>query len=141
MSDMNNWTGIGRLTKNAELLSTGKGIRFSIANNGYKKGDVTFFDCIWFTEKQLNIAEYMTKGKQIAVSGRIENRRWTTKSGETKDSWQVAVSNIELLGSKDSVDAPERSQINDYPDAFEKKPVKTPDMSDSEEWNDDDIPF
>ena len=53
--------------------------------------------------KQANIIErYVTKGKEIAVEGKLISRSYESKSGEKKFITEVVVHEILLLGEKDS---------------------------------------
>lgn len=47
-----------------------------------------------------NLSQYMTKGKQIYVEGRIETRTWDDKDGNKKYSTEVKADTVTLLGSK-----------------------------------------
>lgn len=47
------------------------------------------------------IAEkYMSKGKQVAISGKLVNKNWTDKDGKSRTSTEILVSDILLLGGK-----------------------------------------
>jgi single-strand DNA-binding protein len=47
-----------------------------------------------------NLTEFLTKGKQIYVEGRIETRKWQDKDGNDKYSTEIKADNVTLLGSK-----------------------------------------
>lgn len=95
--DLNSVILIGRLTRDAELRYTqsGKSVtNFSIAVNGLKKDEVYFIDCQkWNAD---NIAKFLTKGKRIGVSGRIEQQRWD-KNGQNQSKIIVVVNDLQFL--------------------------------------------
>ena len=83
--DLNRVTIIGRLTRDPELkyIQSGSAVaNFSVANNriyntnnGERKEDVSYFDCIAWGKLGETVAEYMQKGRRIAVEGRLQQRR------------------------------------------------------------------
>ena len=104
MSDLNSMAITGRLTKDAELKTTANGntvLKFSVANNtGY--GDnkrVTFFNCDLWGKQAESLAQYLTKGKQVALSGEVSLREYSTDSGK-RQSLDVRVNSVSLIGSK-----------------------------------------
>ena len=103
MSDLNNCTFIGRVTRDAELTTVGaKGtslVKWGIANNtGFGQYERTnFFNCQMWGKQGEGIRQYLTKGKQVAVSGTLENQQWTGNDGTKHDSWVLTVDKITLL--------------------------------------------
>lgn len=107
--DLNMVAMVGRLTRDVEMRTFDSGsavANFSLAvnyrtkKNGEWVDEVSFIDCeSWRADK---IAQYLTKGKQIAVSGQIRQDRWQNDQGENRSKIKVAVSDIQLLGSKES---------------------------------------
>lgn len=83
---------IGRMTKDPELAFTpGAGTavtKFTLAvNRRFKKDGQTeadFIPVVVWGKQAENTANYMTKGKQVAVSGRIETRSYEAKDGSGK---------------------------------------------------------
>ena len=77
MTDINNVTLVGRLTKDADIRYTTGGtavLNFSVAvNESRKQGEqwveeVNFFDVTLFGRMGESIHKYMAKGKQVAIS-------------------------------------------------------------------------
>ena len=93
---------IGNITRDPELkaLPTGQSIcSFSIATNrsyktknGDKKTETEYHSIIVFGKTAENIAQYMRKGSQIMVEGRIQTRSWETDSGKRYKTEIVAES-------------------------------------------------
>lgn len=99
MSDLNRVTLIGRLTRDAELKYTNSGLAictFSIASNRRTKEgeawkDVAhFFDITLFGKLGEAIAQYMTKGQQVAVDAHLQQDRWDDKETGKKRSAEHA---------------------------------------------------
>ncbi|TGD59014.1 single-stranded DNA-binding protein [Flavobacterium humi] len=97
---------IGRVTKDAEVrtLSNSKQVvNFSVAiNDSYrnKAGErieqTTYFDCAyWITPK---VAEILTKGSIVELTGRVSARAWTGSNGETHAGLNFNTSQIKLHG-------------------------------------------
>lgn len=65
-------------------------------------GDLTsWFDCIAFGRKADNVDKFLSKGRQVAVRGRMEQGEpYTDKNGTMRRSWSVLVDEVEFLGSK-----------------------------------------
>ena len=86
---MNKVVLIGRLTKDPELRYTpGNGIAVSsltlaVDNYNSKTGEkgADFIPVVVWGKSAENVAQYCTKGSQIAVSGRITNRSYDAKDG------------------------------------------------------------
>ena len=131
MPDINNVTLVGRLTKDADIRYTTSGtavLNFSVAvNESRKQGEqwveeVSFFDVTLFGKMGESIHQYMSKGKQVAVSGRLQQQRWQ-KDGQNYSRIAVIANYIQLFGSVqgNSQNAPQSTaQIpnNPQPNAF-----------------------
>lgn len=97
----------GRITSNAAIkqLESGKTvINFTIAlNDDYKdkKGNkvqqVTYIRCAYWTTKT-NIANYLTKGKNLEVLGRLFSTVYTNQQGEAKGSINATVNRLKFHG-------------------------------------------
>ena len=114
MTDLNNVFLIGRLTRDMEIRYSNGGMpigRFSLAVNRSKKtGDkwedeANFFDCTLFGKTADTMNQYLTKGKQVAVSGELRQSRWE-QDGQNRSRVEIAVNNIQLLGGKSEGSSP-----------------------------------
>lgn len=118
---MNKAILIGRLGRDPELRTTESGkdvCSFSMATTErYNKEEhTTWHNCVaWGVTAKL-IAEYLAKGREIAIEGRINNRSYD-KDGQTKWVSEVIVDRFEFVGSKpqtdDKPDDPPPSQGED----------------------------
>lgn len=103
MSDLNSCSFTGRVTKDAVVESIGaKGTqitKFSIANNtGFGQyAKTNFFNVQVWGKAGVAIAQYLTKGKQVAVTGALENQKWTGRDGLEHDSWSLTCQSVTLL--------------------------------------------
>jgi single-strand DNA-binding protein len=107
---MNNITLVGRAGRDPEVRYFESGTmvaNLSLAVNAYKRDEAPdwFSLTIWGKQAQV-AADYVRKGSQIAVSGRMTSEKWTDRStGEERSKPVVVVERITLLGSKnDSLD-------------------------------------
>jgi single-strand DNA-binding protein len=67
---------------------------------GEEREDVCFIDCNAFGRQAEIIRDYVTKGKQILISGRLTYQTWEDKQGGGKRSKHVVtVETMQLLGS------------------------------------------
>jgi single-strand DNA-binding protein len=59
-----------------------------------QKGDTTYLDIIMGGKLAENLAESVTVGDQIVVSGELAQREWTTDEGEKRVSYQIRARSI-----------------------------------------------
>lgn len=111
----------GNLTKDPELRSTDGGTsvaKMRIAVNARRKdqnGDWTdvanYFNVVAFGKQAENCAEYLSKGRPIAVQGKLEWREWETDDGQRREQVSVVADTIQFLASKS--DAPDQQKMED----------------------------
>ncbi len=108
MKDLNTVSLVGRLTRDAELRYTNSGMpicSFSIANNYRKKSgdqwteEANFFDVVVFGRQGEAVANYLKKGKQVAVQGELRQNRWE-QDGQRRSKVEVIGSELQLLGGR-----------------------------------------
>lgn len=140
MSDTNKVVLIGRLTKDPELKHTQQGTavcRFSIANgktytiSGEKKEETHYFDCIAWGKAAEIINEYCTKGKQLAIEGRLTQSRWES-NGEKRSKVEITIEAFQFLGAGKSAESKPESQ---------PEPGDVPSFDDAHQFDDSNIPF
>ena len=106
-SDLNNIMLIGRLTKDPEskyLPSGSAVVEFSIANNYYvsskNSNEVNYFDVVAFGKMAETVAKYLTKGKQVAISGTLRQDRWQDKdTNAPRSKVRIIMQSMQMLGS------------------------------------------
>lgn len=102
---MNQVILIGRLTKDPELRfapSTGKAVaNFTLAvNRIYKQEggpEADFFRVVVWGKQAENVATYLKKGSQCAVSGSIHNNNYEDKDGNMRYGTDVNANRVEFL--------------------------------------------
>ena len=110
---MNKWIGIGRLTRDPELRFTpGKGTavaRITLAIDRYNsntgQNEADFIPVVVWGKQAENVANYMSKGSQIAISGRIGTRSYDAKDGTKRYVTEVIadqVGGVKFLGNKNN---------------------------------------
>ena len=146
MNDLNSVNIVGRLTRDAELKYTNNGsavASMSIATNRIVKrgeqweNEAYFFDITLFGKSAENLKNYLTKGKQIAVSGILKQDRWE-KDGQKFSKVQILADSIQLLGGKSD------GNNNSIPSRIAKTesvPQSVQNVSEAFEGFTEDIPF
>lgn len=150
MSDLNKVMLIGRLTKNPELRTLGETSQtvcsFSVATNstwkdktGAKKEQVEFHNIEAWGKLGEICSKYLTKGKQVFLSGRLKTQSWDDKSGVKKYKTLIILEDMQMLGSKndDSNNTNTNRDISEQPEPESSVPVI--DVDDEENVNIEDV--
>ncbi len=109
--DLNKVQIIGRLTRDPEVRTTptGKNIcAFGVATGytwtdqqGQKKEQTEFHNVIAWGKLGDIIAQYMKKGRQIYIEGRLQTTSWDDKtSGQKRYRTEIVAENMIMLGGK-----------------------------------------
>ena len=114
---------IGNLTKDPELKETQSGIsvcNFCIAvKRRYAKDgeqETDFFNCKAWRGLADIIAQYCSKGKKVAVSGRIEMRQYEGNDGAKKTATEVVVEEVEFLSQKANDEPKKKAAMEEFDD-------------------------
>jgi len=99
---------LGNLGRDAEMRYTAGGTAVSTVSlattekwtdrEGNKKEDTQWHRVIVWGETAESLQEYLTKGKQIFVEGKIQTKKWTDKQGVDKWTTEIRADRIVLLG-------------------------------------------
>ena len=111
MGSLNKVMLIGNLGKDAEMRYTPGGqavANFSIATSetwndkesGERKEKTEWHRIVLWGKQAESLQEYLVKGKQIYVEGRLQTRSWDDKDGNKKYSTEIKADRITLLGSR-----------------------------------------
>lgn len=100
----------GRLTRDPELRYTPNGVavaNFNIAvNRAFSNADgnreADFIDCVAWKKNAENLANFMRKGNQIGVDGRLQTRRYEDKDGKMVYVTEVVAEQVAFLEPKNS---------------------------------------
>jgi single-strand DNA-binding protein len=100
----NNVTVIGNLTQDPELRFTASGVamaNISVADsrryqdrNGDWQEETSFFRGTCWRDVAENVAESLTKGSRVIISGRLKQRTWETKEGEKRNVVELDIQDI-----------------------------------------------
>ena len=103
---------IGRLGQDPEVrdLTSGKKMTtFSIAtsdfyknSNGDKVEDTQWHNVVAWGKSAELAEKYLKKGKEVAIDGKLSNRKYEDKEGNTKYFTEVIMSEFLMLGKKDA---------------------------------------
>lgn len=119
MTDLNHVIEIGRLTRDISErdfgYTTGGTARLNLSiainrsekRNGAWQNKVSYFDVTVWGKTAENIKQYLTKGKQIAVEGYLDQQRWE-KDGIKYSKVVIIADSVQLLGGNES--APQAQQ-------------------------------
>lgn len=106
-------TLIGNLGRDPEVVTTKNGktyTKFSLATSHghgeYKK--TNWFDVKVFDKQGELTAKYLSKGRQVHVSGDLEIDRWTGNDGSMRTSVTVLANSVTFLSSSN------RTQVDDH---------------------------
>jgi len=103
----------GNLTRDPELRHTGGGTavcELRVAVNSRRKDGTTgewtdkanYFDVVVWGAQGENCATYLSKGRPVAVEGRLDWREWEAKEGGGKrQAVQIIANSVQFLGSRD----------------------------------------
>ena len=144
-NDLNKVILVGRLTRDPELRYTPAGAAvcsFSLANGrtftqgSEKKEQTSYFDCVAWSKLGEVINEYCKKGKQIAIEGRLQQRRWDDSEGNKKSKIEIVVENFQFLSSGQAAE-----QHNGIGTDVTGKAPSYEECSEDNPFSDDGIPF
>jgi single-strand DNA-binding protein len=145
MSGINKVILIGRLGSDPEVRYTPSGVavaNFSVAtseewkdkDSGEKKERTEWHRIVAWRRLGEICGEYLSKGRQVYVEGRLQTRSWDDRDGNKKYTTEIVASDIQFLGSRDMPDGGKPSGgMGGGGGGFQGAPGPGPE--------DDDIPF
>ena len=135
----------GNLTRDPELRNLPSGMAvcsMRIASNTRRKDQSTgewvdkpnYFDVTVWGAQGENCAQYLAKGRPVAVDGRLNWREWQDQQGNKRQSVDIIADSVQFLGSRDTapMNGNQESDLKADTSDFEA-PVAS--------GADDDIPF
>ena len=110
MANINRVVLVGNLTRDPELRHTPGGTAvcsLRLAVNSRRKDQTgqwvekpNYFDVtVWGAQGQ-NCAQYLSKGRPVAIDGRLEWREWDAKDGTKRQSVDIVADTVQFLGSR-----------------------------------------
>ena len=109
MGSVNKVILVGNLGRDAELRYTPGGAPVATLNlattevwndkaSGQKQEKTEWHRIVLWGKSAESLSEYLTKGKQIFVEGRLQTRKWQDKDGNDKYTTEIRADRITLLG-------------------------------------------
>jgi single-strand DNA-binding protein len=147
---------IGHLGKDAETRFTPSGVsvtKFSVATNrrwkdqqtGDWKEETDWTNVVLW--RQENLANYLTRGKQVFVEGRLQTRSYEDKEGKKVWATEVVADDVILLGGRGEgaegagpASAPRTARVPQAGGGSAPRPAEEPGPTD-QGITDDDVPF
>ena len=145
---------VGRLGKDPETryMTNGEAVtNVTLATSenwkdksGEKQEKTEWHNLVFYRRLAEVAGEYLKKGSQIYVEGKIQTRKWQDKEGKDRYTTEIIVNEMQMLGGKSTgggsfevVDKPAASAPSGAPDTGKPAPAKGGGFDNF----DDDIPF
>ena len=95
----------GRLTRDPELrnLASGRAVtQFGLATNEYVRSQEKseFHNVVTWGKLAEICGQYLTKGQQVAIEGRLQTRSWDDDQGKRHWKTEVVAERVEMLGGR-----------------------------------------
>jgi single-strand DNA-binding protein len=146
MASFNKITIVGYLGRDPELRYTPQGTPvcdFSVATTERRKDksgdfqDSTTWFKVTFWGRQAEVAsQYLSKGKQVYIEGRLSQREWQDRDGNTRTSLEVTGSDLQFIGPRSEEGAgspPREERAGARPPSVREEPADA--------ITEDDVPF
>lgn len=144
---------VGNLTRDPELRTTPAGTpvcSMRVAVNDRVKDPGTgewsdkpnYFNVSVFGAPAERYAQWLTKGRQIAIDGRLRWREWQAQDGQKREAVEIVADNVQFIGPRETGEGGPGMPASGFgaagvPFARSAEPAQ----SDYAESADDDIPF
>jgi single-strand DNA-binding protein len=142
-SNINRVVLTGNLTADPELraLPSGSSLcKLRVACNTRRKNSSTgewddkpnYFNVTVWGAQGKNAAQYLTKGRPVAIDGRLEWHEWEAQDGTKRSAVDIIAESVQFLGSREQ----DSAANGDMPAGTDFQPAPVPVSA-----GDDDIPF
>lgn len=142
--DLNKVMIIGRLVRDPEIKTIPSGqtvATFSVATNyswkdqqGNKQDRPEYHNVVAWRKLADIVGQYLTKGKQVYIEGRLQTRSWEDQTGQKKYRTEIVADNMIMLGGPSSGGSPSAPRAEGSKTAAPQTPT-------DEEISIEDIPF
>ncbi len=133
---------VGNLGKDPEVRFTQSGravANFSVATSdswtgqdGNRQERTEWHNIVVWGKQAESCGQYLAKGRQVFVQGRIQTRKWTDQNGQDRYTTEIVAQRVQFLGGAGGARASQESQDQGFGD---------PSPSFQPPAIDDDIPF
>jgi single-strand DNA-binding protein len=144
---------VGNLGKDPEIRYTAGGA--AIANitiatteswrdkqSGEKQEKTEWHRVVFFSRLAEIVGEYLKKGSQVYVEGRLQTRKWQDQSGQDKYTTEIVANEMQMLGSRGGDGGGSSQGGGGFRKPEQAQAAATPSAPKVEEdFPDDDIPF
>jgi len=148
---------VGNLTRDPELRATPTGMsvcglriavndRVKDPNTGEWGDKANYFNVTIFGQQGERYAEWLSKGRQVAIDGKLRWREWQTQDGQKREAVEIIADNVQMIGPREGGgnqgggwDNAPRPQRQGAGTTFNETGLGGPPASDFAD--DDDIPF
>jgi single-strand DNA-binding protein len=104
-------------------------------NSGEKQEKTEWHRVVFFGKLAEIVAEYLKKGSQVYVEGKLQTRKWQDKDGNDKYTTEIVANEMQMLGGKNNESRPSENT------ATTRSQTTSTDGGGNGDFVDDDIPF
>ena len=107
--------------------------------SGEKQEKTEWHRVVFFNRLAEIVGEYLKKGSQVYIEGRLQTRKWQGQDGQDRYTTEIVANEMQMLGSRSGGGGGDTSwnqQPSNAP-AQQSSPASTPPVDDF----DDDVPF
>jgi single-strand DNA-binding protein len=101
---------VGNLTRDPEIRQTPSGTSvcsLRIAVNSRRRDESgqwtdkpNYFSISVFGNQAESCAQYLSKGRPVAIDGRLDWREWQTQDGQKREAVEIVAESVQFLGSR-----------------------------------------
>ncbi len=130
------------LQSGTAVASTAIAVNRKFKSQSGEMKDETMFIDITFWGRTAEIAnQYLKKGSQVLVEGRLTLEQWTATDGSKRSKHTIAVETLQMLGGKEASQGNNNSSYSAPSAAAKPAPQEQPQSIPEIDINDDEIPF
>ncbi|MAD28550.1 MAG: single-stranded DNA-binding protein [Woeseiaceae bacterium] len=112
--------------------------------SGEQKEKTEWHRIVMFNRLAEIASEYLRKGSQIYIEGKIQTRKWEDKEGKDRWTTEIVANEMQMLGGRSSGGNPGGASGSEFASSGSSAPAPAPSSapsSDASDDFDDDIPF
>jgi len=108
---------VGNIGRNPEVKFTPQGqqvCEFSVATNEKRTNgeiETTWFQISLWGKLAENTSQYLSKGREVYIEGRLRVREWTDREGRTRFSLEVNATEVRFLGNRANETSSQQEEI------------------------------
>lgn len=110
-------------------------------NTGEKQERTEWHRVVFFSRLAEIVGEYLKKGSQVYIEGRLQTRKWQDKEGKDRYTTEIVANEMQMLGARSGGGTPSEDYNQDKTTASQPAPATAATATSSTDDFDDDIPF